>query len=148
MSIVFSESDQNSIQDLIKKRGFSSDVLDFDIERWRQLVDQSRSGYDDDVTEYTNDLASRDFIQSIYEELSDEGKLHLMSVVAPLDNDFKSFTTQIDSPLMAYRHLRPNIHFWYYRVPKRIGNQYLPAFEGQAKESLRNKVEVFAERAD
>lgn len=112
------------------------------IKNWQNLVNECKDGYNDVVEEFTNDLSSRDIIQQILEEISDDGKNIILKFIEPLDKIFIDNTVKVDKPLMTYEWIKDNKQFWYFRVPKRIKRDELSAFESQLGDSLDGKIEV------
>lgn len=118
-------------------------LLDIKFTTWLDLIDQCEKGFDDDVSEYTNSLASRDALQEILDVLSDSGRASFGEMVDSLDRRFKDSTVQVRHPILDYQWINPQKHFWYYRIPKRIKKEELSAFESQYGGDLKGVVETF-----
>ncbi len=146
MDIKFSIQDEEIIEKIEQKcssdAGFSITLIS-SISSWENLINECRDGYDDVVEEFTNDLASRDIIQQILDVLSKDGVRELSKFIESLDSVFLDNTIKVHRPIMKYEWIIPEKHFWYFRVPKRIEEDELSAFESQLEEDLSGKVEIF-----
>ncbi|MFA6304133.1 MAG: hypothetical protein WCV73_04660 [Patescibacteria group bacterium] len=141
--MIFNQEDQKILNDIEFDRsqysGFSI-TLDKSLYRWTSLTKECALGYADDVSEYTNDLASRDFIWRVMDKISEDGKKQLEEILVPIDKLFIQSTVEIDNPIMAYDWVKPNEHFWYYRIPCKIAKNEISAFESQTGKSLKGLI--------
>jgi hypothetical protein len=87
--------------------------LDSYIREWEAFVGEIEKGYDLTIFDYTNDLATRDILQTILHLLSEPGRVMLEGVLEPLDRRFLTTTREIKEPLRG-----EDRSFWWVRIPK------------------------------
>lgn len=93
------------------------------IAAWENLVEELEGGYaDETIDDYTNDLTTRDLIETARTSAPDSLKTKLDSVVAPLDERFRRSTIADDSGVIR-QHFTPGSGWWWSRIPPSLAEQ-------------------------
>lgn len=123
-----SDADIEVLDELRLQEGKHSGVVDL-LRSWAYLVDELMPEYSDIVDEFTNDVWSREVLNTLVEKAPPMVSERLLQELQPLDEMFIQRTDLIGEP---YFHSRwPKSHFWMLRVPKNIVVHYQSGFPGR-----------------
>ncbi len=92
------------------------------LENWSDVVAHIERGYNLTIYDYENDIMWRDEIDEVMQLLTDSGRKAYAELVAPMDERFVRATIEVPIPI-SYPVFEPRERFWWYRVPKRAGEE-------------------------
>jgi hypothetical protein len=106
-------------------------TLTWAINQWQKFIEEIKGGYTLTVYDYTNDLSDRDIIEEYLAELSEPLRGKILTIVMPLDEQFRGLTNETDKVLMSQSAVAySDMPWWYHRIPKKL--------VGELKEDINN----------
>ncbi len=125
---LFSQLSSTKKNELAKLDGNTPGKVLATIKYWDWFVQKVKTGYNDYIYEYCNDLDIRQEIEQYLEKSTGEFHSFLFELTKEIDQMYIDSTSKVDSPINAYNHVleNPLKYFWYYRVPKKITPQLAP----------------------
>lgn len=118
----FSPEEIHTIDSIIwklSKHANSRHSLTILLTKWHDFVTQIEVGYNNSIYDYTNELSIRDVLEELLEQLPNEIKGKLSTVLKPLDDRYMEATNRIQRSLSL--NPQRKAQSWWYRIPKRLG---------------------------
>lgn len=112
--------EQKELESLLDATPYGASLNEL-VDQWGEFVGGLEHGYDDSIYEYTNDLAVRDRLQSLFAASSPSLRAKMESAIAPLDHRFAFATEPAARPLRANTGDLPS---WWRRVPRRRDGEF------------------------
>jgi hypothetical protein len=86
-------------------------------EDWTRFINMVEKGYVGSIYDYTNDLSTRNLIQTILSACTEKMYSKLITKLEPLDNHLKTVSKELKRPLL------PNENWWWFRIPINLSDE-------------------------
>jgi hypothetical protein len=87
------------------------------LERWSNFVREVGRGYADSIYEYTNDLSTRDILETVVQQAPQPLHDGLNAILNPIDVRYNELTQVIQ------RSLGSSQNPWWFRIPKNLSDE-------------------------
>ncbi len=121
---------EEAIREYCRQREYADFVIEGGLDRlirtWELVVKEIAGGYRSMVYEYINDMDGRRIIHEVWPLASSEQLFRYQGRLKEADKRFFEATVPVREGIWgakttAKKSYQPEIHWWYYRVPKDKG---------------------------
>ena len=114
-------ADETEVGELLHQRGWrEAFTVERMVDNWAWLVARVELGYDENVDEYTNDLACRNWLHEAWLLLDDVTVLRWSDTIKALDTRFRAATVEDDGIALGWYHRIPSPELWWWRRHPRL----------------------------
>lgn len=124
---VLGSSDRAMLDDYYRYRNALAEsrvatTPDVELARWERFVATVETGYEDILDEYVLSLSHRDQLATAIDLITPAGRRAADQLIGPQDERFLAATEDLGYAMHGIARWSPR-HWWYYRVPRRLGSR-------------------------